>query len=55
MMASSAAGGPDTSVVDVCKGKIEAALNAEDVKVTGESVVSEFKLLGWCCPPNMVW
>ena len=33
---SSTTGAPDTSIVDICQQKIQTALNADSVKVTGE-------------------
>ena len=37
LLSTTADGGPDTSIVDVCQQKIQKALETEEVKVTGET------------------
>jgi hypothetical protein len=40
-MSSAGASGPDTSVVDTCLKKIQAALGSDNVKVTGTNMSDE--------------
>jgi hypothetical protein len=58
-MSSAGAGGPDTSVVDTCLKKIQAALGSDDVKVTGTSTstrdVTSRWILFYKVEPSWLW